>query len=96
MAELDKIKSQVVASAVYQQDSNFYQAMQLGTYETIGLSWKDSEDYVNRIKAVTPQQIQQVVKKYFLADHLVSAELVPLPLDPNKKPSAPPVGGRHR
>jgi zinc protease len=94
-AELDKIKAQVVASAVYQQDSNFYQAMQLGTYETIGMSWKDSEEYVNRIKAVTPEQIQQVAKKYLVANHLVTAELVPLPMQPGKTPRPAPAGGHH-
>jgi len=94
-AELEKIKAQVVASAVYEKDSHFYQAMQLGTYETIGLSWKDGEAYVSKIMAVTPEQVQQVARKYLLKDHLVTAELVPLPMDPNKAPRPAPTSGHH-
>ena len=39
-AELDRIKAQVVARKVYEKDSVFYQAMQIGTLATVGLDWK--------------------------------------------------------
>ena len=35
--ELERIKTQIVASKVYEKDSVFYQAMQMGTLETVGL-----------------------------------------------------------
>jgi zinc protease len=80
-AELARVKAQVVASSVYEQDSSFYQAMKLGIMETIGLGWRTKDDYVDRINAVTAEQVQQVARKYFVEDQLTVAELVPQSLD---------------
>jgi len=91
--ELDRIKAQVVASNVYERDSIFYQAMQVGTYETIGLGWKRLDEYVEKIQAVTPEQVQMVAKKYLIDDRLTIAELVPQPMD--KKASRKTAGGSH-
>jgi zinc protease len=79
--ELDRVKAQVVAETVYEKDSVFYQAMQIGMLETIGLDWMVGEQYVDNIKAVTAEQVQAVARKYFVDDSLTIAELVPLPLD---------------
>ena len=72
------MKTQVVASEVYQLDSVFYQAMQLGMLETVGLNWQLSEQYVDKIQAVTAEQIQQVAQKYFIDDRLTVGELEPV------------------
>jgi len=80
-AELDKIKTQVVAAKTYEKDSVFYQAMQIGMLETLGQNWRLSDDYVDRIAAVTPQQVQAVAKKYLQEDRLTVAELEPQPID---------------
>ena len=55
----------------------------MGIFETIGLSWQKADEYVDRVKAVTADQVQQVAKKYLVDDHMTVAELVPLPLDPS-------------
>lgn len=86
-AELDRVKAQVVAQSVYEKDSVFYQAMQIGMLETIGLDWMDGEKYVDNVKAVTAEQVQAVANKYFVDDSLTIAELVPLPLN-HQRPSA--------
>ena len=83
--ELKRIKAQVVANAVYERDSVFYQAMQIGMLETIGLDWRLSDAYVANIQAVTAEQVQAVAKKYFINQGLTVAELIPMPLD-GKKP----------
>ena len=90
--ELDRVKAQVVSSAVYQQDSIYYQAMELGALTTIGLDWRLTNEYVDRIRDVTPEQVQAVAKKYLIPDHLTVAVLEPLPLT-DAKPSA--EGGAH-
>lgn len=91
-AELDRVKAQVVANDIYQRDSLFYQGMVMGIFETIGLSWRQADEYVDRVKAVTAGQVQQVAQKYLIDDRLTVAELQPLPIDPN----APrPVAGGH-
>ncbi|MCK4711173.1 MAG: insulinase family protein, partial [Gammaproteobacteria bacterium] len=66
---------------VYEKDSIFYQAMQLGILETTGLGWKKKDEYLGKISQVTPQQIQDVTKKYFKDETLTTAELKPLPMD---------------
>ncbi|MCW9023579.1 MAG: insulinase family protein [Gammaproteobacteria bacterium] len=95
--ELQRIKAQVVASAVYERDSIFYQAMQLGTLETVGLGWQRMDEYVDKVRAVTAEQIQQVAKKYFIEDSLTVAVLEPQPIDPQKMPQGSMSGsaGHH-
>ena len=92
--ELERIQAQVVASKVYEQDSVFYQAMQIGMLETIGLDWRLNDGYVDRLKAVTPEQVQAVAKKYLVKDQLTVAELVPLSMT-MEPPVKAAVGGRH-
>ena len=84
--ELDRVKAQLRAEKVYEQDSIFYQAMQMGILETIGLSWKDADTFLERIEAVTADQVQAVARKYLLPERLTVAELVPQPIDPKHPP----------
>ncbi|MGB5541463.1 MAG: pitrilysin family protein [Gammaproteobacteria bacterium] len=86
--ELARVKARVVASAVYEQDSTFYQAMKIGQLEAVGLDWRLADDYVARIKAVTADQLQAVAGKYLVEKNLTVAELVPLPMDSGRKPRA--------
>jgi zinc protease len=75
--ELERIKAQVVAEKVYEQDSMFYQAMQMGMLETIGVDWRVHDEYVKRIRDITPGQLQAVARKYLVDDHLTVAVLEP-------------------
>ncbi len=81
--ELQRIQTQVVASAVYEQDSTFYQAMQLGALVSVGLDWRLDNEYVDRIRAVTSEQVQTVARKYLIDDQLTIAVLDPQPLNNN-------------
>jgi len=76
----------VVAGDVYQKDSIFYQAMQIGRLESVGLDWSLMDEYVERINAVTPAQIQAVAKKYLVEERQTVAVLKPLPMDTGRKP----------
>lgn len=76
-AELERVKAQVVSGDVYERDSLFYQAMELGLYETVGLPWRLAEEYVPQIQSVRPGQVQQVANKYFQDDGLTVAVLEP-------------------
>jgi zinc protease len=95
--ELDRVKAQVLASNIFERDSIFYQAMQLGMTETVGLGWKKVDEYVDKINAVTPQQIQKVAQKYLIDDHLSIAYLEPLPIPEGAKQpeEQTPMGGEH-
>ena len=92
--ELKRIKTQVVANAIYERDSVFYQAMQIGMLETVGLDWRLSDQYVENIDAVTAKQVQAVARKYFINNTLTVAELVPQPIG-NKQGPKPTSGVRH-
>lgn len=88
--ELERVKAGVIAADVYQRDSMFYQAMQLGTIETTGFDWRIILSYPDKLRAVTPEQVQTVAKKYLVRDNLTIATLDPQPLDPNAKPQGQP------
>lgn len=88
--ELDRVKAGVIAGDVYQRDSMFYQAMQLGTVATLGFEPEILQAYIQKIRAVTSDQVQAVAKKYLVKDHMTEATLDPQPIDPNAKPSGKP------
>lgn len=91
--ELKRVKAQLVASQVFQRDSMFFQAMQIGTLETMGYSHKDIDLMISKLRAVTAAQVQDVARKYLVDDRLTVAILDPQPID---KPAAvPPEGLRH-
>jgi zinc protease len=92
--ELKRIKAQVVANKTYERDSVFYQAMQIGMLETIGLDWRLSEEYVKNIDAVTAQQVRAVARKYFIDKTLTVAELIPQPIGDKPRPKSS-FGVRH-
>ncbi|MBS0289009.1 MAG: insulinase family protein [Proteobacteria bacterium] len=75
--ELQKAKTQLLAQEVFEKDSMSDQATLLGLLETVGLSWPVADSFVEKIKAVTPEQIQHVAQKYFDPQRLTVAELVP-------------------
>jgi zinc protease len=94
--ELQRVKAQVSASHVYQLDSIMYQAMQIGTAETVGLGWKKVGEYVDKVNAVTAEQVQAVARKYLVDDHLTIAHLEPLPLPEGMPaPEDAATGGNH-
>jgi zinc protease len=88
--ELDRVKAAVIASDIYQRDSMFYQAMQIGQLETMGYSWRLLDEYPEKLKAITSEQIQVVAKKYLVKDNMTIATLDPQPIDPNAKPIGTP------
>lgn len=89
--ELERIRTQLIANKVYEKDSVFYQAMQLGQLEAVGLGWELADQYVDKLSAVTAEQVQAVAKKYLVDDQLTVAVLYPQPLD-GKQPTHAPVG----
>lgn len=94
--ELARVKAQVVASSIYEQDSSFYQAMKIGILETVGLGWETRDEYVDQINAVTAAQVQQVAQKYFVGEHLTVAELIPQSTELQQSAAeAAAMGDRH-
>jgi zinc protease len=95
-AELKRVKTQLIASQVYKRDSIFGQAMEIGSMEMAGISSRQIDRLIDKLAAVTPEQVKAVAQKYFSDEQLTVASLVPLPLDDaDKKPASAPAGMRH-
>ncbi len=77
VAELERIKTQVVADRIFQRDSMFYQGLIIGTLDSVGLDWRLNDKYVEKISAVTPEQVQAVAVKYLVPERLTIAKLLP-------------------
>jgi zinc protease len=91
--ELKRVKAQVVAGNVYSLDSVFYQAMRIGQMAAVGLDWRMLDDYVNKLNAVTAEQVQQVAQKYLVDGNLTVAELDPQPMGKGARRTVPRLGG---
>jgi zinc protease len=77
--ELNRVKAQAIAGDVYQRDSVFYQAMQLGELATLGLPLDLMEKRVGKLKAVTARQVQEAAL-LLVDDRLSVAVLDPQPI----------------
>ena len=88
--ELARVKAQVLAHSVYEQDSLFYQAMKLGMHETVGLGWQASEAYMQKINQVTAEQVRTVAGKYLVESQLSIAYLEPQSMSTKNK-----IGANH-
>jgi zinc protease len=80
-AELENAKKTAIAHHVFEQDSVEAKAASLASsYLLSGNPYYD-EDYVNRIRAVTAEEIRTVARKYLVSNHMNVAVIKP--------PSAP-------
>lgn len=77
--ELKRVKAQVTAAHVFHNDSMFYQAMQIGQLESVGLSYQDIDVMLKKINEVTAEEVREAAKRYFVDDNLTVAVLEPQP-----------------
>jgi len=75
--ELQKAKNQAEATFIMSQDSVFYQAMQLGQFETVA-DWRLVGKYLDGIRSVTKEAVQRVAREYFTEDNRTVGILVPV------------------
>jgi zinc protease len=93
--ELQRVKNQWIAGEVYKQDSVFNQARILATHWINGFPLDTDDRLIQRLRAVTSEQVKAVAAKYFGDDSLTVGTLLPQPLDPHRKPRVLPAGARH-
>jgi len=86
--ELKRIKTQVIAQRIYAQDSIDAQGMIIGSLVSVGLSYKEIDNYQKQVEKITPKQIKAVANKYLTKDHMTVGVLVPQSID---GPTAQPV-----
>ena len=93
-SEMKRVRAQWLASTIYQRDSLFNQARELGTYWVEGLPLDSPDRLVEALVAVTPQQVQAVAQKYFVDEQLTVANLLPQ-AGPRPAMRKPIPGARH-
>jgi zinc protease len=90
LAQIDQLKTQLIqpeefqrvlahaeSQYIYQQDSVVGQAMLLGSLVSVGLPADTLDQWVENLRAVTPQQVQAVAKKYFTPENMTVGYLLP-------------------
>ncbi|HWS76266.1 MAG TPA: insulinase family protein, partial [Quisquiliibacterium sp.] len=92
--ELRRVKTQYVASRVYQRDSVFGQAMEAASLESVGFSHRDADRVLERIRAVTAEQVRDAARRWFDEDALTVVTLVPQPVGAGGA-ARPPAGLKH-
>jgi zinc protease len=92
--ELERAKIQFVAKRVYQRDSIFAQALELGMLESAGLSFRDADRILAQVRAVTADEVRAAARRHLVEDGLTVATLDPQPMDPSR-PRVRPGTGRH-
>ena len=88
-AELNRVKTQWVASETYKLDSVFSQARELGSNWVQGLPLDASTRLIAQLRSITAPEVQAVAAKYFSDDQMTLATLLPQPMEPNRKPRPP-------
>jgi len=94
-AELERVKTQWIAGQVYKRDSVMAQAQELGSYWALGLPLDADEKLIERLRAVTPAQVQAVARQYFGDEQMTAATLAPQSLKNRPRPRPAPAGLRH-
>ncbi len=83
-SELKRIQVRILSEQIYKRDSIFGQAMEIGSNEMAGFSWKDIDVMLEKMQTITPAQVQAVAKKYLVDEGLTIAVL-----DPQARKSEP-------
>jgi zinc protease len=78
-SELKRIKVRILSEQIYKRDSIFGQAMEIGSNEMAGFSWKDIDYMLEKMQTITPSDLQAVAKKYLINEGLTIAVLDPQP-----------------
>ena len=74
--DLERVKTQLIAETVYAQDNQATLARWYGGAMTTGLSIEDIRNWPERIRAVTAEQVRNVVQKWFDKKRSVTGYLI--------------------
>lgn len=74
--ELEKVVNNMEADYVRQLQSHYGMARLLTHYQVVTGDWRDIIKEMEKIKAVTPEDIQRVAGKYFTRDNLTVGSIV--------------------
>ncbi len=90
--ELERVKTQWMASNVYERDSVMGQAQNLGNYWIQNMPLDAEDKLLAELQKVTSDDVKAVAARYFGDDQLTVGTLVPQPLPAGAKPQRPMSG----
>lgn len=76
-AELERVKNQWSASQVFKRDSLFAQAQELGQHWALEWPLNATDTVLQRLRTITPEQVQAVAARYFDERQLTAGWLLP-------------------
>ena len=79
--ELERIKMQILSSQIYKRDSLRGQAMEIGVLEMLGIGYQQMDRLIEKLKAVSSDDVKSVAQRYFDDDQMTVGILDPLPPD---------------
>jgi zinc protease len=74
--DLERVKTQLIAEAIYAQDNQATMARWYGGALTTGLSIEDIRSWPDRIRAVTAEQVRAAARKWLDKKHSVTGYLI--------------------
>ncbi len=74
---LERARSQLLADHLFQLDSVFYQAMQVGMLETTGAGYEALAEFEDRVRAVSAEDVQAAARRYLRREELTIGILQP-------------------
>jgi zinc protease len=67
---LERARSQMLADHLFEMDSVFYQAMQLGMLETTGAGWQTLNEFEENVRALTAEDLRAAAREYLRPEML--------------------------
>ena len=82
LSELEKAKVIIESDSIYDRETVQGQARKFGYYEALLGNPDFEEEYLRRISMVTPEEIQEVARKYFTTQNLTAGIMLPTDKNP--------------
>ena len=64
--EMTRVRAGVLSSRIFGMDSLFGQAMEIGQLVTLGIDWRLSDEFAERLGKVTPEDVQRVAQTWLV------------------------------
>ena len=64
--EMTRVRAGVLSSRIFGMDSLFGQAMEIGQLVTLGIDWRLSDQFAERLEKVTPEDVQRMAQTWLV------------------------------
>jgi zinc protease len=75
-SEVERVQRQIVVQRAFARDGTYALASRLAEFEAVG-GWRLDEDYVERVREVTPERVREVARAYVHDDNRTVGLLIP-------------------